>query len=119
MLDLVPSGAGVSATYALIPHLTQRKIAYEFPNPWWITNWLDCKTSPDPAKVDVLVVDTAVLAEARSPAFALSPKELLAQLTDPDTGEFRVVGEDGGVVVAERVRPAELHFDSPRPKCRE
>jgi uncharacterized membrane protein len=117
MLDLVPSGAGVSATYALIPHLTHREIAYEFPNPWWITNWLDCKTSPQPDRVDMLVVDTGVLATDGNAAFGMSPKELFETLTDPDDGEFSIVGEEGGVVVAERVRPATLMFDSPRPRC--
>jgi uncharacterized membrane protein len=117
MVALVPSGAGVSATYALIPHLTHREIAYEFPNPWWVTNWLDCKTSPDPSRVDVLAVDTSVLSDQIVYPFAMSPKALFAKLTDPDTGEFRVIGEEGGIAVAERVRPAQLHFDSPRPKC--
>jgi hypothetical protein len=73
MVALVPGDAGVSATYSLIPHLTHRTIAYEFPNPWWVTNWLDCKTSPQPEKVDMLVVDTAVLGTARS-RFGMAPR---------------------------------------------
>jgi uncharacterized membrane protein len=117
MLALVPSDAGVSATYALVPHLTHRRVAYEFPNPWWVTNWLDCKTAPDPARVDMLVVDTAVLGTAENAAFRMSPKELFDALTDPDDGEFSIVGEEGGVVVARRVRPPALTFDSPRPRC--
>lgn len=117
MLDLVPSDAGVSATYALIPHLTHRKVAYEFPNPWWVTNWLDCKTSPRPDAVDVLVVDTAVLSETTRAPFAMSPLELFERLTDPEDGEFAVIGREAGVVVAERVRAADLAFDNPRPLC--
>jgi uncharacterized membrane protein len=117
MVALVPSDAGVSATYALVPHLTHRTTVYEFPNPWWITNWLDCKTAPQPDRVDVLVVDTAVLSTARSATFVMSPKELFDTLTDPDDGEFSIVGEEGGIVVAERVRPPALTFDSPRPRC--
>jgi hypothetical protein len=101
----------------LIPHLTHRTYAYEFPNPWWVTNWLDCKTAPDPARVDMLVVDTAVLGTAENAAFRMSPKELFDALTDPDDGEFSIVGEEGGVVVARRVRPPALTFDSPRPRC--
>jgi uncharacterized membrane protein len=117
MVALVPGEVGLSATYALIPHLTHRSTAYEFPNPWWIVNWLDCKTTPDPARVDYLVVDTSVLGTVTDPAFGMSPKGLFETLTDPVDGEFAVIGEEGGVVVAERVRPAELSFDSPRPKC--
>jgi hypothetical protein len=107
----------VSATYGLIPHLTHREIAYEFPNPWWITNWLDCKTAPQPDRVDVLVIDTAVLGTVENGAFGMSPKKLFETLTDPVDGEFSVIGAEGGIVVAARVRPAELSFDSPRPKC--
>jgi uncharacterized membrane protein len=117
MVALVPSDAGVSATYALIPHLTHRKIAYEFPNPWWSTNWLDCKTTPRPERVDMLVIDTAVLGTARNGKFGMSPQELFDELTDPADGEFAVVGEEGGIVDAERVRPAELTFDNTRPEC--
>jgi uncharacterized membrane protein len=117
MVALVPGGAGVSATYGLIAHLTHREIAYEFPNPWWITNWLDCRTSPQPDLVDVLVIDTAVLGTVENPVFGMSPKQLFETLTDPVDGEFSVVGEESGVVVAERVRPAVLSFDSPRPRC--
>ena len=38
-LRVVPPTAGVSASYNLIPHLTHRTYAYEFPNPWQVTNW--------------------------------------------------------------------------------
>ena len=117
MVALVPSDAGVSATYGLVPHLTHRETVYEFPNPWWITNWLDCKTAPQPDRVDMLVIDTAVLGSGTNAAFGMSPKALYETLTDPVDGEFAVVGEEGGIVVAERVRPAQLSFDSPRPKC--
>jgi hypothetical protein len=117
MLDLVPSDAGLSATYGLIPHLTHREVAYEFPNPWWITNWLDCKTAPQPDLVDVLVVDRSVLGAAVNPDFGLSPQGLFDELTDPVDGEFAIIGEEGGIVVAERVRPAELSFRTPRPRC--
>jgi uncharacterized membrane protein len=117
MVGLVPSGDGVSATYALIPHLTHRRFAYEFPNPWWVTNWLDCKTSPRPDAVDYLVVDTTVLSKVVDARFGLSPMGLFEKLTDPATGEFEIVGEAGPIVVARRVGPPELTFDSPRPKC--
>jgi hypothetical protein len=117
MLGAVPSDAGVSATYALIPHLTHRTIAYEFPNPWWITNWLDCRTAPDADRVDMLVVDTSVLSATVDSVFGLSPRGLFDELTKPDDGEFAVIAERAGIVVAERIRPPELAFDSPRPRC--
>lgn len=117
MMDLIPSDAGVSATYALIPHLTHRRHAYEFPNPWWITNWLDCKTSPSLEAVDYLVVDTTVLSDSVNPRFRMSPLRLFERLTDETDGEFEVVGDAGGVVVARRTAPVELTFDNPRPRC--
>jgi uncharacterized membrane protein len=117
MVALVPSDAGVSATYALTPHLTHRKIVYEFPNPWWLTNWLDCRTTPRAEAVDHLVVDTTVLSDVVHPRYGLSPRGLFERLVDPDDGEFRVVGEAGPVTVAQRVSPPELTFDTPRPRC--
>ncbi|HZD72249.1 MAG TPA: DUF2079 domain-containing protein, partial [Actinomycetes bacterium] len=57
-LELVPSGAGVSATYYLVPHLTHRTHIYEFPNPWVMSYWgVRGSKPPDPATVDFLVVD--------------------------------------------------------------
>lgn len=116
-VDLVPDGAGVSATYAFVPQLTHRQTIYEFPNPWWVTNWLDCKTTPDPADVELLVVDMAVLGRVPVAAFGMSPLQLFTELVAPGTGEFETLREEGGIVVARRVRPAVLSFDSPRPKC--
>ena len=118
MVALVPSNAGVSATYSLVPHVTHRVTAYEFPNPWWVTNWLDCGTSPQPDRVDTLLIDTVVLDSLTNPIFGLSPKELFERLTDPADGEFSVIAMEAGVVVAQRVRPPALTFDSPRPKCK-
>ena len=82
-----------------------------------MTNWLDCKTSPRPDAVDYLVVDTTVLSKVVDVRFGLSPMGLFETLTDPATGEFEIVGDAGPIVVARRVGPPELTFDSPRPKC--
>jgi hypothetical protein len=117
LLALVDDDDGVSATYGLITHLTHRTIAYEFPNPWWVTNWLDCGTAPQPDRVDTLVVDTSVLGDVVNGAFGLSPRGLFERLTDPEDGEFAIVAQESGIVIAERVRPPELTFDSPRPRC--
>ena len=35
----VPRGAGVAASYSLVPHLTHRVHIYEWPNPWIVANW--------------------------------------------------------------------------------
>jgi hypothetical protein len=58
-----------------------------------------------------------VLSDVVNPSFGLSPEGLFEALTDPETGEFAVVDEAGPIVVARRVGPPELTFDSPRPKC--
>ena len=56
-LALVPSGANVTAIYYLVPHLTHRKIIYEWPNPFVRppANWGVKGEHPgDPSKVDYL-----------------------------------------------------------------
>lgn len=40
-IDQVPDGSSVSASPGLVPHLSHRREIYEFPNPWWATNWGD------------------------------------------------------------------------------
>ncbi len=88
----VPPDAGVSASYALIPHLTHRVRAYEWPNPWITGNWGFSDRNPDdPAGVDYLVLDLALDQE---PA-------LLGRLTAAD-GEFEVLSEREGLLVARR-----------------
>jgi uncharacterized membrane protein len=95
-LDLVPSGAGVSASYDLVPHLTHRVHIYEFPNPWVVTNWgAHGENPPDPATVDYLVLDTA-LNGAQRPLY----ERLVAA-----GGPFRVIYQADGIVAARRVRP--------------
>jgi len=89
-VDLVPPDASVSASYYLIPHLTHREEAYEWPNPWKLVNWgLSGEDAPDPDSVDYVVLDTTLNQE---PA-------LLAALTGP-AGDYAVVLERDAVVVA-------------------
>jgi uncharacterized membrane protein len=91
-VDLVPRDASVSATYYLIPHLTHRRAAYEWPNPWKLVNWgLSGEDAPDPRSVDYVVVDTTLNQEPG----------LLDTLTNPG-GEYDVVFSTQGVVVARR-----------------
>jgi hypothetical protein len=92
-LRLVPPDAGVSASYNLIPHLTHRVYAYEFPNPWRVTNWgAHGENPPDPDTVDYLVIDERLLGD-RQP--------LYDRLVGP-YGPFRKVFNSDGIVVATR-----------------
>jgi uncharacterized membrane protein len=92
-LRLVPADAGVSAGYNLVPHLTHRVYAYEFPNPWRVTNWgAHGENPPDPATVDYLVVDERLLGDQRP---------LYEHLTGPDGGYTKIFDTDG-IVVARR-----------------
>jgi Predicted membrane protein (DUF2079) len=97
-LDVVPPGAGVTAIYYLVPHLTHRVLIYEWPNPFVRppANWGVRGENPgDPAKVDYIVVDTDLLDETH---------DIYDRLTAPG-GEFTKVFERERVVVAKRVRP--------------
>jgi uncharacterized membrane protein len=58
-IELIPSDAAVTATYYLAPHLTHRRLIYEFPNPWRVANWGVKGENPGrPADVEYLVIDT-------------------------------------------------------------
>ncbi|HEX2850885.1 MAG TPA: DUF2079 domain-containing protein, partial [Acidimicrobiales bacterium] len=89
---MVPAGAGVSASYNVVAHLTHRRIAYEWPNPWRVGNWaIHDEKPPDPGGVDYIVLDTSL---GQAPG-------VLASLTGP-SGAFDVVLDDGGALVARR-----------------
>jgi uncharacterized membrane protein len=91
----VPEGAGVSASFHLVPHLTHRVHVYEFPNPWIPTNWGMRDRPPDPADVDYLVLDS-------------TSSTTLPQLFDRLVGPgrpFEPVFDASGIVVARRVAP--------------
>ena len=91
----IPAGAGVSASYTLVPHLTHRVTIYEFPNPWIVANWLDHRRRPEPAKVDYLVLDRTLNPDRAT---------LVDELTGP-LGPFQVVYDRDQVMVARRVIP--------------
>ena len=87
---LVPDDASVSATYYLIPHLTHRRAAYEWPNPWILVNWgLSGEDAPDPLSVDYVVLDTTLDQEP----------SLLADITSP-FGDYDVILDVDNVIVA-------------------
>jgi uncharacterized membrane protein len=95
-LKLVPAGAGVSATYYLVPQLTHRVHIYEFPNPWVPTNWgISGERPPDPETADYLVLDIGLN----------GPQQGLYQRLVAPGGPFRIVYDVQGIVVARRVAP--------------
>jgi uncharacterized membrane protein len=103
-LRLVPADAGVSASYNLIPHLTHRVYAYEFPNPWRVTNWgAHGENPPDPDTVDYLVIDERLLGDQRP---------LYERLLGPYGGYRTVFASDGIVVATRRNQGAGTEADS-------
>lgn len=100
----VPGGESVSAGYHFVPHLSHREQIYTYPNPWIPANWGVGGVAPHdprhdhvPAEVDWIVVDRTLLQP--------ESRELNLLTTLIDDGEFHVVSEDDGVVVAQRVTP--------------
>ena len=93
----VPDHASLSATYFFVPHLTHRRLVYEWPNPWIPGNWGFANRSPgDPSAIDYLLVD-----EREGQA-----AELLASLRSSEFVET-VFDEEDVVVVARAItRPA-------------
>ena len=103
-VDAVPEGAAVSAAYHMVPHLSHRTQIYTFPNPWIPANWGVAGVAPDdpdldhaPDEVEWIVVDRTTLAPDSREA------NLLATLLED--GEFEVVSDVDGLVVARRVAP--------------
>ncbi len=61
-LSLIPAHASVSASYHLVPHLTDRTLIFSFPNPWTPRNWgINDKDQRDPSSVEWLVAIRADL----------------------------------------------------------
>jgi hypothetical protein len=94
-LHRVPAGAAVSASYNLVAQLSERAEIYSFPNPWETRNFgIDGWPRRDPARVQWLVVDRAVLGPP--------DRALLDQILA--SGKFRVVYDRDDYVVARRIR---------------
>ncbi len=95
---LVPDNVGVSATYALLPHLAHRRRAYDWPNPWRPVLWAnDNENPPSPNNVDYIVVDRQLGGG--------DDRATLDRLTE-DGGEFKLLFDRDDIVVARRVRAA-------------
>ena len=106
-IALLPKGQGVTATYYLVPHITHRTHAYEFPNPWVQANWgIKGEGAPNAATVDWLLIDENITTDTDA--------SLLADLV-ADGGEFKKVFEVSGILLAQRIRPP-VNAKGPPPK---
>jgi uncharacterized membrane protein len=95
--DAVHAMAGkdhISATYDLAPHLSHRRYIYSYPNPFISDNWaVNGEHLPDPNVVHWLVLNRALLDGRNLDLF----NRVVAD------GEFRIVSDNDGIVVAHRV----------------
>jgi uncharacterized membrane protein len=98
MVHMVPAGAGVSATFNVVPHLSHRDVIYTWPNPWVRSYYGISNTEPPeyPSTVRYLVLETA----DNSPA-----DEILLQGLTKRGGAFHIILEQDQAVLAVRVRP--------------
>ncbi len=95
-IAMIPDGASVSAIYNLLPHVSHRVKIFDYPNPWIPTNWgIAGENIDDPATVDYLLVERPTLGNSTA---------MFDALTGPG-GQFEIVLDRDGVVLAERVRP--------------
>lgn len=115
---MVPPDAAVSATYTLLPHLAHREQAYDWPNPfrpaYWGNEILDengypvswVPPPPEPGIIDYIVLLDEHVGDDLRP--------LVARLTGTG-GEFQVLLDADGVMVARRVRPPRSPDAGPTP----
>jgi uncharacterized membrane protein len=96
-LTRVPGGAAVSATYSLLPHLSQRRAIYDWPNPFVPNVWANrnCDNLPDPSTIDYLAIDRTQVGVNERP---------LVEAMLAAGGPFEIVFDRDDVVVARRVR---------------
>jgi uncharacterized membrane protein len=99
-MDLIPAQAAISVYYGVVTHLDHRPEIYEFPNPWYLTNWADRKSNGQSlpalaAKVTYILVPR-VLPNASAVVF----DRLVS------SGEFHVVYDQAGVVLLKRALPS-------------
>jgi hypothetical protein len=131
-ISLVPKGARITGTYSVLPHLSGRRYAYDWPNPWepsyWGNDLPDGSHLPpphDPNTVDWIVLDMYHVGEAQLPLVHRLIGEhgeggefqvmYISHITKPDPSgavdpanptQFRMV-EDlrDQVVAAKRIKP--------------
>jgi hypothetical protein len=91
-IAVVPAGDAVSASYNLVPHLSERAEIYTFPNPWRSSNFgIEGEPRRSPRTVEWIVVDLSVLDR--------ETHELLDRLL---ASRFEVVLQRDGYLVAKR-----------------
>jgi len=127
-LATIDPGVPVSAQFNLVPHLTHRVVAYEFPNPFRAVNWGlpgDAHTPAEVAAVRYVIVEPALLSpddrklldQLRASRAAGSVASRAAgdpvsrasgNVAPPAAGdpEWRTVFDSGGVVVLQRLGAA-------------
>jgi uncharacterized membrane protein len=93
-LSLIPPNASVSASYHLVPHLTERKSIFSFPNPWQGRNWgINDGDQRNPKDIEWLIALKGDLGP--------EDQQLLNSIiTGPDA--LKVVYQEGDVIVAKR-----------------
>ena len=92
-LDLIPADAAVTASYYIVPHLTHRKLIYEFPNPFRVANWgIAGENGGNPDDVDYLVIDIRHTG---------NDTELYERLIS-ETGPYQLIFSDDNIHVAKR-----------------
>ena len=94
-LTYVPSGASVSASYQLLPHLAHRRQVYDWPNPFTPAVWGndDCAHLPNPTTVQYVILDKTQIG---------GNNQALYDNMRIDAGPFEAVFEDDNVVVLKR-----------------
>jgi uncharacterized membrane protein len=84
----------VSAQYRLVPHLTERRLVYSFPNPWQqVFYGVEGTPRPDPATVEWIIWDRTV-------PFSESEQVLVDCIVA--AGTFDEVFSEGEIVVLQR-----------------
>jgi uncharacterized membrane protein len=95
-LERIGPDDAVSAHYSFVPHASQRKLIYTFPNPWIRTNFLgDPSLLESPSKITWLVIPDNTLGEQAA--------DLLESLVA--TGEYGDAQTVEGVTTYRRLKP--------------
>ena len=95
-LDRVGPDDPVSAHYAFVPHASQRRIIYTFPNPWVRTNFLgDPSLLESPSKIKWLVIPENTMGGEAA--------KVLAQLIA--SGEYGDAQTVAGITTYKRLKP--------------
>ena len=96
ILARIPRDSAVSASQALHPHLTHRRQAFVFPNPFVPVNYVHPAGAPQPPSVEFIVHDTHGMGSAT----ANREQELLRELER--RGLFAPVMRVGAIVLMKR-----------------